>query len=146
MLVEPSILPSMILLVVAVAVAVASAFIVIRNTRKEKRSAAVNYVLAAVNAAVMSFTIVSLVLMSSSASKTSDEMITELTAQLEDTSEGCAVVSAADEETVNRVADCEDVVAIDGAVIQTLADSKEYRVEYDENPLIGTRINIKETD
>lgn len=146
MLVEPSILPSMILLVVAVAVAVASAFIVIRNTRKEKRSAAVNYVLAAVNAAVMSFTIVSLVLMSSSASKTSDEMITELTAQLGDTSEGCAVVSAADEETVNRVADCEDVVAIDGAVIQTLADSKEYRVEYDENPLIGTRINIKETD
>lgn len=146
MLVEPSILPSMILLVVAVAVAVASAFIVIRNTRKEKRSAAVNYVLAAVNAAVMSFTIVSLVLMNSSASKTSDEMITELTAQLGDTSEGCAVVSAADEETVNRVADCEDVVAIDGAVIQTLADSKEYRVEYDENPLIGTRINIKETD
>lgn len=146
MLVEPSILPSMILLVVAVAVAVVSAFIVIRNTRKEKRSAAVNYVLAAVNAAVMSFTIVSLVLMSSSASKTSDEMITELTAQLGDTSEGCAVVSAADEETVNRVADCEDVVAIDGAVIQTLADSKEYRVEYDENPLIGTRINIKETD
>lgn len=146
MLVEPSILPSMILLVVAVAVAVASAFIVIRNTRKEKRSAAVNYVLAAVNAAVMSFTIVSLVLMSSSASKTSDEMITELTAQLGDTSEGCAVVSAADEEAVNRVADCEDVVAIDGAVIQTLADSKEYRVEYDENPLIGTRINIKETD
>lgn len=146
MLVEPSILPSMILLVVAVAVAVASAFIVIRNTRKEKRSTAVNYVLAAVNAAVMSFTIVSLVLMSSSASKTSDEMITELTAQLGDTSEGCAVVSAADEETVNRVADCEDVVAIDGAVIQTLADSKEYRVEYDENPLIGTRINIKETD
>lgn len=146
MLVEPSILPSMILLVVAVAVAVASVFIVIRNTRKEKRSAAVNYVLAAVNAAVMSFTIVSLVLMSSSASKTSDEMITELTAQLGDTSEGCAVVSAADEETVNRVADCEDVVAIDGAVIQTLADSKEYRVEYDENPLIGTRINIKETD
>lgn len=146
MLVEPSILPSMILLVVAVAVAVASAFIVIRNTRKEKRSAAVNYVLAAVNAAVMSFTIVSLVLMSSSVSKTSDEMITELTAQLGDTSEGCAVVSAADEETVNRVADCEDVVAIDGAVIQTLADSKEYRVEYDENPLIGTRINIKETD
>lgn len=146
MLVEPSILPSMILLVVAVAVAVASAFIVIRNTRKEKRSAAVNYVLAAVNAAVMSFTIVSLVLMSSSASKTSDEMITELTAQLGDTSEGCAVVSAADEETVNRVADCEDVVAIDGAVIQTLADSKEYRVEYDENPLVGTRINIKETD
>lgn len=146
MLVDPSILPSMILLVVAVAVAVASAFIVIRNTRKEKRSAAVNYVLAAVNAAVMSFTIVSLVLMSSSASKTSDEMITELTAQLGDTSEGCAVVSAADEETVNRVADCEDVVAIDGAVIQTLADSREYRVEYDENPLIGTRINIKETD
>ena len=146
MLVEPSILPSMILLVVAVAVAVVSAFIVIRNTRKEKRSAAVNYVLAAVNAAVMSFTIVSLVLMSSPASKTSDEMITELTTQLGDTSEGCAVVSAADEETVNRVADCEDVVAIDGAVIQTLADSKEYRVEYDENPLIGTRINIKETD
>ena len=146
MLVEPSILPSMILLVVTVAVAVVSAFIVIRNTRKEKRSAAVNYVLAAVNAAVMSFTIVSLVLMSSPASKTSDEMITELTTQLGDTSEGCAVVSAADEETVNRVADCEDVVAIDGAVIQTLADSKEYRVEYDENPLIGTRINIKETD
>lgn len=146
MLVEPSILPSMILLVVAVAVAVASVFIVIRNTRKEKRSAAVNYVLAAVNAAVMSFTIVSLVLMSSSASKTSDEMITELTAQLGDTSEGCAVVSAADEETVNRVADCEDVVAINGAVIQTLADSREYRVEYDENPLIGTRVNIKETD
>lgn len=146
MLVEPSILPSMILLVVAVAVAVVSAFIVIRNTRKEKRSAAINYVLAAVNAAVMSFTIVSLVLMSSPASKTSDEMITELTTQLGDTSEGCAVVSAADEEAVNRVADCEDVVAIDGAVIQTLADSKEYRVEYDENPLIGTRINIKETD
>lgn len=146
MLVEPSILPSMILLVVAVAVAVASVFIVIRNTRKEKRSAAVNYVLAAVNAAVMSFTIVSLVLMSSPASKTSDEMITELTAQLGDTSEGCAVVSAANEETVNRVADCEDVVAIDGAVIQTLADSREYRVEYDENPLIGTRVNIKETD